>query len=209
MFCKECGQHMSDHERVCSICGARNNALQQENKNAQHSSYVDRYNNHIQPAYNIPNSNPPMKWHKFLVYFYLWWIILDLLVSAYQTITESIDTILWHSKYNLSPDGSDYIYGLFGVVTFGLAVYFVVALQALLRRKKYGISVLLSAFLWDMLCNVIFVLYEIIVRIDIIGDSQYYLLTYVGYILGLIAGGCLLFFTHRIYYAKRMHLFEE
>ncbi|MBQ9467703.1 MAG: zinc-ribbon domain-containing protein [Clostridia bacterium] len=143
----------------------------------------------------------PMKWHKFLCYFFLWALAL---VMFYRG--SSMATGL---QYGLD---APYIYRMFpllrtfdiplGLLQIGLAVIGAIAAVSLILQKKRGPKMLTVLFICDAVVTLLLLGYQLLFETDVFviaGEIRRTLIE-VGVTVAMI-------FIHRAYYKKRAHFF--
>ena len=96
MFCQNCGSRLNENSRFCENCGAPVGAPYPQNQQPQPQYPQQPYG---QPQYQQPYGQPqyqyvdprfkgfPMNWHKFLVYFAIWFGALSNLFGGIMAIT--------------------------------------------------------------------------------------------------------------------------
>lgn len=147
MYCKECGQHMSENDRFCSICGASYEIRQTASGNVPYLSYAERYRNHTPPTYNAPASGLSMRWYKFLIYCYLFATAAVLILNGFSLLSNGVTSINMWLEIGREFGRIAFVYKaavVAGLCSLALGVYSIVVRQALARRMK-GSPRMLSA----------------------------------------------------------------
>ena len=147
----------------------------------------------------LPSPDMPMKWHKFLIYFLLWVSAVTFAFQAYQYLTGNVhqgNRALVYSYYS-GMQAADIMLGL---VFAGLAGYAVATRMALANYKAAGPGHLIRMYVINLAAQLLYVLF-----VSAVTHISFSTLLYNSW--GSVFGAVLGIFLHRIYYAKRAHLF--
>lgn len=201
MFCSNCGKELPDSIAFCTNCGAKlNNA---NNINTQvRAPWTQQYN--PVPPSQLIQTQPEMKWYKFLICFSLFAGAVLNLVSGILSFVGGNYMI-----YGLDPetvystfDGLkilDIGYGIVYIafVPFALYVRFALAGYKKDAPNMYHIYNIAGAFI-----SVSYSLFSSIIMGGDISET-------IGQIVGNIAGQILFIALNIIYFNKRKHLFDK
>ena len=153
-----------------------------------------------------------MRWHKFLVYFYLFWMALNFFVAAYFSISGGLRVLSATSNNGLDPTGIGVATALFGIGYVMMGMLCFVTWQEMIRFKQSGIHFLLATFLISMFLEMGYV-WMILHHLNsaLQGNDLYQYICAGGivYIVGIIASRLFLFVAHKRYYDKRAYMFAD
>lgn len=145
------------------------------------------------PAVN----QPPMKWHKFLIYFLLWLGGIGNICNGLLQCTGSqygTDAARVYQHFS----GLQALDVIFGILCIGLGVLQIVARFKLARFKAVAPKVLLASYLFAAAYNLLYP----IVASAVTGLALSELLN-----IGTVIGNVLMAVLNHLYYDKRAHLF--
>lgn len=204
MFCKSCGQHISDGDRVCSICGAQQSSV---NSTPSITSYAQIYQTQNQqtPFMYRPM---PMKFYKFLIYFDLFFRAIWLFYQAYSHLSTGLSNIDLRLERGREFADISLLYKaavVAGVCEFMLAIYCLVVRRELANYKAKAPQKLSALFLLGIAFTVAYnavVVYEY----RNIEDAVSFLIfmTVLSCIWELV-----LLFCCNSYFEKRAYLFDN
>ena len=154
-------------------------------------------------TYNT-ETDMPMKWHKFLIYFSLWLSALGAVASGAQLLTGSQygtgDVIAQvYEMYG----GLKTIDMLFGILYIALAAFFIYTRFQLAGFKEGAPRKLMIAYI---LSFVLYVGYALAAS-SAVGIPFRELMT--SQVASSIAGSVVMIIANNVYYKKRQHLFGE
>lgn len=199
MYCSKCGAQAADGASFCANCGAPLNA--QNNRSAQ----GPERNDWQQPAYGTYSQPVPeqgMKWHKFLVYFSLWFGAIANFWNGIQAITGLHYKGNAEAVYRMIPEMKlpDVVFGILCIV---IAVLMVITAVSLLRFKASGPKKLISTYVAAVAVTLIYVIWSSVILSRYGADIGMGLSSYV---ISLVIS-VIMIFVNRNYYQKRAHLF--
>lgn len=209
MFCKECGQPITDGTRFCPACGTCQMASEGSGVADTPSTYGQARPTGAMLAIE---SEVSMKWHKFLIYFYLFWMALNFFIAAYFSISGGLRVLSATSNDGLDPTGIGVATALFGIGYVMMGMLCFVTWQELIRFKRSGVHFLLATFVIHMLLEVGYVWLILHNLKSFLEDSDLYDYICIGgvaYIVGTIGSSLFLFFAHKRYYGKRAYMFAD
>ncbi|MBR4799172.1 MAG: zinc ribbon domain-containing protein [Clostridia bacterium] len=240
MFCPNCGNKVEDGKNFCPDCGTPLRAQtpsRQPRQDRQGSYERDYYFGDEQPRNTAPGGadqrlcggrqNPanyaaqnamPMKWHKFLVYFALWF-------SALVNLGAGLNA-LRGKNYG---DQAARVYGTFkgmqaadvvyGAAVLGLAVLVALAAVNLLGFKRTGPKTLLWYFAASGAVSLIYAVAALIIigdksiMLNTISDGvndYYFQYNSWSFVFSSVVSGAasaVMFLVHKAYYDKRAFMF--
>ena len=207
MFCKLCGKVSSSNK--CIYCG---HAIDCESNTdiAHQSVNVAEDDDSVNHVIRTHIMTPPvnfqdtpqfgMKWHKFVIYFGLFFGALIDLILGISVISGMI-----YSRYGIEPE---LVYDVFsglktldvavGLCCIALAVFFLVTRFQLSGMKKRGPVCLYCIYALNFILSLIYV----ILASDIIGEP-----IYDGEIIAMLAAYLVMLVLNVVYYKKRESLF--
>ena len=186
MICERCGARNSNRATVCSGCG-----------NPLENLYGNGYD----------GVDMPMKWYKFLTFFFIWFEIVLLLADLFShkgTITSDSSLLDIAIKY----DDTFRAYNAFSdIVLCGLLAF---AGYSLLKYKRNAPNIYMITYIIGSLFGVINVIWVP----KIIDLSSYYSYAaiqsaFVRATLFVVAYRVLFLLANKVYFDKRKHLFTN
>lgn len=146
------------------------------------------------------NTQPSMKWHKWMVNFSLWlgavvsaaYGVISLTGVQYEGMAEQVYAMF---------DGLQMVDMLYGVLLIGMAAFTICVRFRLAHFRKSGIKGLLAMFVLNAVIAAVYYA----VASGIIGDMS----DVASEVGSSLAGAAVSFIIHRTYYNKRMHLFSD
>ena len=198
MYCSKCGAKAADGASYCASCGAPLNT--QDNRSAQGPERAgwqqSAYESYSQPV------QQGMKWHKFLVYFSLWFSAIANLWNGIQAITGQQYKGNAETVYRELPGMKlpDVVFGILCIVT---AVLLVITAVSLLKFKANGPKMLTLAYAVSVIACLIYVIWAAVILSGKGVDVRAALSsTFMSLAISVI-----MIFVNRNYYQKRAHLF--
>ena len=170
------------------------------NTNNNQTNYTPGWN--AGPQNNFQQPQLPMKWHKFLIYFWLWLQALAAVGSAGQVMSglifgsQEIGEQVFQAYAGMKP-----LCTAIGVAYLILAVYVIYTRFQLARLKSGAPGKLLAIFVFSLVLSLAFILGAAAVSgIDATSlmDSQFG---------GTVAMTIVMMLANKNYYDKRAHLF--
>ena len=214
MYCPNCGTQLPDGSRFCTNCGtslAQPEQPQQEQYQQPQQQYQQpqqqQYQPYQQPTYGYAPmdrfAGVPMKWHKFLAYFAMWFSALGNLIMGIQCLSGSQygSSMEADMVYRVFPSmkTADVLYGILLLATAVLAAY---TAYSLLKLKKGAPNLLTVLYVVNAVASILY----IILVVGAIGDytdvSELISSAIVGVITSIV-----MIIINRIYYGKRMQFF--
>lgn len=173
-YCSNCGAKAEG--KYCSVCGTPIEVEKHTSSSANNykSPYVMEISSKAsgQPAYNpgADVANYPMKWHKFMIYFWLWFCAVVDFINGVNFIQIS--------EYSA-------LFGLSGVALIATAVYGIYARFRLAKFKEDGPKQLLYYYYVSIGSYVLMFVFfmSMGMSIDVIFTevlNPYFLLTIIG-----------------------------
>ena len=199
MYCSKCGAQAADGASFCANCGAPLNAQGTQPAQApqrndwQQSAYV---------SYSQPVPQQGMKWHKFMVYFSLWFSAVANFWSGIQAITGLQYKGNAEAVYNFIPEMKmpDMVFGVLCAVT---AVLLVITAVSLLKFKANGPKLLTLSYAVSVITCLIYVGWAAGILSRYGADiSSALSSTFMSLAISVV-----MIFVNRNYYQKRAHLF--
>ncbi len=149
MYCQHCGAQIQDGSAFCSVCGYRQQTVQQPQRQ-EAPSYQQAQPNYQQAAYQqtayqqtaYQQPMPGMKWHKFLAYFALW-------LGALSNLATGINYLSGY--YSIEK-----LYGGFAIV---LAVLGVMTAVKLIKYKADAPKMLNTLLMLSLIGSLAFTLW--------------------------------------------------
>lgn len=182
--CVKCGKLLSRWTTSCYYCGAA-----QRPTNSPTSPSGSRYNPSQTPY--SPEKELPMRWYKFLIYFYLFAnavdYFLNFITSIYNATIPTNDRQL-----------SDLIFAVFYL---GMVIYFLITRDALAKYKEKGPRLLLNMYIIVTIASAI----NILVFSDRLNrtSNEIFIMLLISVFTELIMYAC-----NAAYFRKRNHLFK-
>ena len=198
MYCSKCGAEAADGASFCANCGAPLNA--QDNRSAQGPERAD-WQKSAYEAYSQPVQQQGMKWHKFLVYFSLWFSAVANLWNGIQAITGLQYKGNAAAVYRMLPGmkGADTVFGVLCIVT---AVLLVVTAVSLLKFKANGPKLLTLTYAVSVIACLIYVVWAAGILSRYANLASLLSSTFMSLAISVV-----MIFVNRNYYQKRAHLF--
>ena len=222
MFCKHCGAQLPDTAAFCTNCGQPVVQQPQQTQQPQQPAYNQQgaYQQPQQGGYQQPQQGYPqqgypqqgypqqavpqqgMKWHKFLVYFALWFAALANLGMGILSLTGGQYGQAKELVYSYFPQlkAPDIVYG---ILLLAAAVLSVLTALALLKYKAKGPKLLTLLYIFNAAVAVVYVLWVIL---SMSGSGADFSQTITQVITSLIVS-VVMIFVNKAYYGKRAHLF--
>ncbi len=147
--------------------------------------------------------DPPLKWHKFLIYFGLW---VGALLNIY-TARQMLDGSIWGDEYRQTMilgmfPGLETICVIVGVALIFLSVYVIVVRFMLARFKNGAPKMLLLNYVFNFAVSLLFIiLVSKETGLPVSDFIKNILSSILGSILGMIVNG--------VYYSKRSYMFTN
>lgn len=216
MFCQNCGAQIADGSNACPYCGAQltpaqptyqqpsaQQGYQQQGYQQQGYQQTPYQAQGYQQPYQQPvQQQPPLKWHKFLVYFGLW-------AGAVINLISGISTMLG-SQYGESADlvyraipGLRIIDIIYGLALLGIAATGVLTALKLLKFKKDAPKMLLYLLIASAVAGLLYSVVGAAILSARGGDVS----SVISSAVGSVAGSAAMIALNRTYYKKREHLF--
>ena len=169
-YCAHCGKEHCDEAVICTGCGMS-----------------------FEPA--KPAKPLPMKWDKFLIYFY---IIAEAVINAILGISKVTGLTIYPVTI---PDV------IYGILLIGLAVFGFVTRHRLAKFKKNGPATLYALYICETVVSLIYTLLTSAFA-TAASDNTVFMIGYaVGEIFGQLFSTALFVFLNYIYFKKRRELF--
>lgn len=214
MYCPNCGTQLPDGSRFCTNCGtslAQPEQPQQEQYQQPQQQYQQPQQQQYQPYQPYPQGyapmdrfgGVPMKWHKFLAYFAMWFSALGNLIMGIQCLTgsqygSSVDARLVYQVFP-SLKTADVLYGIILIATAVLAAY---TAYSLLKLKKGAPSLLTVLYVVNAVASILYIIMVISANGDYTDVSELISTAVVGVITSIV-----MIIINRVYYGKRMQFF--
>lgn len=214
MYCPNCGTQLPDGSRFCTNCGtslAQPEQPQQEQYQQPQQQYQQPQQQQYQPYQPYPQGyapmdrfgGVPMKWHKFLAYFAMWFSALGNLIMGIQCLTGSQygSGVEANMVYQVFPSmkTADVLYGILLLATAVLAAY---TAYSLLKLKKGAPNLLTVLYVVNAAASILY----IILVVGAIGDYTDVSELISSAIIGVITS-IVMIIINRVYYGKRMQFF--
>ena len=199
MYCSKCGAQAADGASFCANCGAPLNA--QGTQPAQAPQRKD-WQQSAYESYSQPVPQQGMKWHKFLVYFSLWFSAIANFWNGIQAITGlqykgNAETVYRELPGMKLPDM------VFGIMCIVIAVMLVITAVSLLKFKANGPKLLTLTYAVSVIACLIYVIWAAVILSRYGADvSSALSSTFMSLAISVV-----MIFVNRNYYQKRAHLF--
>ena len=147
------------------------------------------------------NTQPerPMKWHKFLIYFLLWFSAIANIVSGFQAISGSQYGASANRVYSNFP-GLKTIDIIFGLFVLFIAVFTIVTRFKLAGFKADGPKYLILVYIMSAAVSIVYIL-------AVIANTPLTMGDFGSQLIGQIIGPVIMVAINRTYYNNRADLF--
>lgn len=201
MFCVNCGAEIGEGVSFCPSCGAATGQQQVVNAGTPYAFQPGiGMGNTTQSQYQQPQTELPMNWFNFIIYFQLF---ASCVMAAYTAIT-MITGSIWDSQ---GIPGS-LVYAMFpslriiciitGIAEIGVAVVSILCRQKLAGFKKGG-----PQLYWGLMAaNIVLSLFLLIAFSAVLGEPVISTNAVTQLVVGAVMLG-----VNIVYFRKRMHLF--
>ncbi|MBR0091634.1 MAG: zinc ribbon domain-containing protein [Lachnospiraceae bacterium] len=201
MFCRNCGANLNDNAAFCPSCRAATGQQQVVNAGTPYAFQPSiGMANTTQQQYQQQQTELPMNWFKFIIYFQLFASCVVASISAITLITGAI----WDGQ----GIPSNLLYAMYpslrivciiaGIVEIGVAVFSILCRQKLAGFQKGG-----PQFYWGLLAtNIILSVFLTIALSSILGVAVIDSTISTQLVVGAVMLG-----VNVVYFRKRMHLF--
>ncbi len=215
MICKHCGAQIAEGSNFCEYCGSR---VEREALPDEHAGGSAQANEAAHQGYTATHpaasayvngvrqqaAEPPMKWHKFLVYFGLWFGALSNLLNGFSQLNGTQydgEAAAVYERFALLQT----LDKIFGVLVIALAAFGFYTAYCLLVKKKGAPKLLYIMYAANIVITLGYNIaaYAVLKSGGPIVDASAVLTTGI---VGAVFGGIMLM-VNMIYYKKREHLF--
>ena len=148
----------------------------------------------------------PMKWYKFLVYFFLWFGAVLNLINSINIFTGNV-----YRSQGVEPGLAYMMFGglktfdIFrGILTLLLAFFIVLTAIWLLQYKRIGVTALLGMYIANAVISIISLVGEYLIVTAVV-PIEFQTATLIGVLIGV----GFMFVVNMIYFDKRRHLFTN
>lgn len=144
--------------------------------------------------------DPPMKWHKFLIYFSLWAGALINFFNGLQLLNGSIYQGNADQVYSVF-SGLKTMDMIFGIIYFAITIYMIYVRFQLAGFKQGAPGKLITVYIIQLVAP--FAYYLMVSIVSHLPWSEVFDFTMIPSVIVSIA----MIFVNRYYYSKRAHLF--
>lgn len=225
MNCKNCGRQLDENVRFCEGCGAKVDIEAAEAAREVETEVKAAASIASAPA-SIPAglyANPqaesisriamPMKWHKFLVYFLLWF-------SGVVNIINGISVLAgWQYSREFGDGAAKFVYAvlpalkpidvIYGILIIGTAIFGFITAYRLLYKLKGSPKLLLMLYAAGAVISIIYLIVIIVILKKFSNDHgvEFDSGSFILQAIWTAVMSVLMIVVNRIYYKKRKYLF--